>query len=629
MISYNSMEGVAKNHETTWDKLESVLNYEDLFSYNELNHKTVEPVRKFSANSSRISGKRYEARSISISKESILRQKRPNTSLSISISRTNTTLSTVPGLSFSQVQNIYSAKCLDLGIPLLPDQERRFFNFCSMNFQNRRFSLKDSGLGCHSAKRIGEIIKNTNYFAYIDLGKNNLKDQGAVILVKYLKKSINVVHLDISSNEITCEGSETLILELLDHQSLISFDISSHEGLHRNRLGIQGARAIGKVLQSKSILAFLHLAGTGLGPEGLEYLLEGLKNNLTITSLNLANNLLGGKCIEKLAVVLVGTELKELNLAVNKIGNEGCEYISIMVSGGYDGCCTIMKIDLSENEINTLGISKIFAALRINSQLKQLDFRKNQLNKGLSLNMLQCFVENFSLELLNLSYCELKCDGFVGIAEGLSKNHGLKSLFLNNNFIQDKGAEIIALGLAKNKTLKLLDLSSNKIREKGGLSLGKALHINHSIENLLLRDNMLNDECGHIFCEISRFKRNLLKLNLELNPMNFKYVNDIKNNVLNNIDHHQKTLVPKLRTIIDKIFIDNNAIDDLNSKIALKQREKNDAKNKLKNQGNKLENAKETENEKLMKLKNEYDSLREHSMKLSEEIDELALLTNV
>ena len=34
------------------------------------------------------------------------------------------------GLDFNEIKQIYAAKCQDLNIPCLPDQEKRFFNYC-------------------------------------------------------------------------------------------------------------------------------------------------------------------------------------------------------------------------------------------------------------------------------------------------------------------------------------------------------------------------------------------------------------------------------------------------------------------------------------------------------------------
>ena len=106
-------------------------------------------------------------------------------------------------------------------------------------------------------------------------------------------KSVSIVHLDISSNEITAQGSE-MILDLLgNHMTLASIDISSHEGLHRNRLGIVGSQAVNRLLKTSQVISILNLAGTGIGPDGIEYIISGLKNNLILASINLSSNNLG------------------------------------------------------------------------------------------------------------------------------------------------------------------------------------------------------------------------------------------------------------------------------------------------------------------------------------------------
>ena len=190
--------------------------------------------------------------------------------------------------------------------------------------------------------------------------------------------------------------------------SLASLNLCSHEGLHRNRLAMLGASAIGKLLSTSPVLSFLNISGTGIGPEGLESIIKGLSNNLVLTSLNLSNNNLG-KGIEKLAYAVAGTDLKELNLGTNKIGNEGAEFIAQMLSGGFDGYCTVIKLDLSDNDITTTGLSKLFDALRINSQVNNLNLKKNHFSRGLSENLTQFLVENVTLERMDLSFCEIEC----------------------------------------------------------------------------------------------------------------------------------------------------------------------------------------------------------------------------
>ena len=607
-----------KTFETTWGKLESAFNIEESVSGMETRPKTTHSVRKFSPSSNKSPHKFYSVRDTSVSNSCGNRIKRPATAVSAYKGPP-----VVAGLTIGQIKEIYSAKCKDLGIPVINDQEKRFLNYCMKNFKNRNFQMKETGVGLFCGKVIGEVLKNSNSFATISMGKNLLKDVGATKLVKRIMKSLSIVHLDLSSNEITPEGSETILHMLCTHLSLTSLDISSHEGLHRNRLAAVGSAAVYKLLQTNSILYMLNIAGTGIGTEGLDYIINGLKSNNSLGVLNLSNNHLGGRVMDKFAEALSESNLFELNVSWNKIGNEGCEFLSLLLSGGYNGYCTLTKLDISGNEITEVGISKLFAAVRVNSQLQHLNLKKNNFSTGLSENFLQFLQENITVEWLNMSHCFINCEGLAGFMTGLSKNTGIKSLMLYNNLIRDIGAEFLARGLAKNAVLKHLDLSSNKIKTSGGLALARAVQANETLQVLLLGNNSLKDKAGQLFSEISRYKHNILKLGLELNPMDFKYLEVIKGNLRYNNDNLQKSMVPKLQQMIKKIQFKATALDEINSRIVKKQKEKAEVEGNLISKGSKLDETKGLEQAKLEELKKEYAGLKETSMKMSNEINEL------
>lgn len=114
--------------------------------------------------------------------------------------------------------------------------------------------MKDSGIGPETGKVIGEILRTSQHFFKVELGKNILSDAGCVALARAIAKNPTLVHLDLSSNDLSPEGSSGLFAQLMGHPSLISLDVSSHEGLHRNRIGKRGAEMLGKMLGKNSIL---------------------------------------------------------------------------------------------------------------------------------------------------------------------------------------------------------------------------------------------------------------------------------------------------------------------------------------------------------------------------------------
>ena len=159
--------------DTTWSRLETALNLDESDLYTETRPKTTHSVRK-SPKSSRYPASPNMFCSPSISRSGYNRLRRtvtPNTSARNS--------QIISGLTSDQIKRIYAAKCADLEIPVLGDQEYRFVNFCIQHFGNRKFNMKESGIREITAKVIGDIIQNNDNFAYIDLSKNLLRDDGA------------------------------------------------------------------------------------------------------------------------------------------------------------------------------------------------------------------------------------------------------------------------------------------------------------------------------------------------------------------------------------------------------------------------------------------------------------------
>jgi Ran GTPase-activating protein (RanGAP) involved in mRNA processing and transport len=322
--------------------------------------------------------------------------------------------------------------------------------------------MMDAGLGTESAKVIGDILRNSNQFSSIKLGKNAMGDSGSVILVRSILKNNNIVHLDLSSNDISPEGSRGILSMLITHPSLVSLDLSSHEGLHRNRIGVRGSEPLKELLTMNPMIAFLNIQGTSLSYEGVVTLSKGLAGNKVLISLNLSSNNLGPRCMEALINAVSQTNLQELFLASNKLGNDGCDYLAELISGSLDSPCPLKKLDISKNEIVGKGGQKLFNALRTNSSIKEVILNHNQIQLA-SVGFIGFITDNAYLEVLSMAGCEVRSEGAILFNEGLAKNKSLKSLNLSSNLIDDEGAEYIANGLSRNIMLKILDLSSNKI----------------------------------------------------------------------------------------------------------------------------------------------------------------------
>lgn len=602
-----------KKQQSAWYKLEQAIEQTHSFVSSRPSAK-----RCLSANN-RDTQKHHQSRSMSNYNELLFNKPRPNSNRS-SFSASHP-LVAVQSLTNKEIQLLFKAKCYDLHISETADQESRFRLFCNSNLQHREFKYCELGVSTDSARIIGKILKNNPNFAFLNLSKNRLKDEGSLILLKNLKKSKALAHLDLCSNDISEKGMEKCLLELVGNESIVSLNLSSQGQIRKNRLGTGGCRSLSTVLSENRVLSFLNLASTGITQEGLEILLEGLSKNSTLLSLNLLNNSITSKATETLARVLSNCELIELSIACNNIGNEGCEYFGKLLSYSYGQYCMLTKLDLSENKIGAAGLSKIFKALRNNTQLAVLNLSKNNFSKGLSSEFLEFLYENSTLNTLDLTACCLIHDSLTGMAEGLSRNFGLKELIFANNFIQD--TENLAAGLLKNQVLEVLDLSNNKLRDKAVISLIDSIKSHSTLHTLVLKENCLQDECGKVLLDLVRKKKQIISVNLDFNPLSVKHYKEIKEILKKNFVHKKKQVVPTLRKAIDKIYADNSELEALHYKIMSLDKQKHEFESKAKVEGFKLEHIKQLELQQLKELIDQYTKLKNYSQSLSVQIEEI------
>ena len=115
-------------------------------------------------------------------------------------------------------------------------------------------------------------------------------------------------------------------------------------------------------------------------------------------------------------------------------------------------------------------------------------------------------INNFSIDVLNISNNNISQDGIKKIVELLSEEKcSLAKLNISNNNIGDEGCTILSKGIAKNNSLIALNLSSNNILNKGIIELAKSLKSetgNKTIKKLNLSKNKIENTGLIEFCTL-------------------------------------------------------------------------------------------------------------------------------
>ena len=115
-------------------------------------------------------------------------------------------------------------------------------------------------------------------------------------------------------------------------------------------------------------------------------------------------------------------------------------------------------------------------------------------------------INNFSIDVLNISNNNISQDGIKKIVELLSEEKcSLAKLNISNNNIGDEGCTILSQGISKNNSLIALNLSSNNILNKGIIELAKSLKSetgNKTIKKLNLSKNKIENTGLIEFCTL-------------------------------------------------------------------------------------------------------------------------------
>ena len=333
---------------------------------------------------------------------------------------------------------------------------------------------------------------------------------------------INIFHvnkLDISSNTL----SSTIISSCIRNNEYIQELNISH-----NQLTSDGARQIANAITANSKLQKLDISNNYITSKGLMCLLK--TNNTVLQFLNISySNVTESefKQIEQLIktstfplkvcaswnqIVLIDGDLKiKTKIFQNNILSDMKEDVwlpDMILNSHYrveflSNCLKeddwLRKLNLCNQNINSVGAKLIANAIDVNTTLLILDISCNTLSD----------------------------EGAVAISECLKMNNVLQELNLSKNEITSVGATRIAKALEKNRTLQKLDISCNTLSDEGAAAISECLKTNNVLVELSLAENEISSKGAMTIVEAMSFNRTLIKLNILCNPLSESIENRI------------------------------------------------------------------------------------------------------
>lgn len=188
----------------------------------------------------------------------------------------------------------------------------------------KRNPLKSGGM-----YHVSNLIRFNQNIQVLDLINCGLLDEGVKILSQGLVENTGLRHLYLSANGITAKG-------LIEMEPYFKTSKSKLETLFLgcNRIGDDGAKIIGDLLENDTCLVRLNIASSRIGSKGMKYLSDSLRNHPNLMVLDLGymrstidlgelGNCIGDDGIPHLIELIKSTKLISLNITHNHITKFG------------------------------------------------------------------------------------------------------------------------------------------------------------------------------------------------------------------------------------------------------------------------------------------------------------------
>ncbi|GET90122.1 hypothetical protein, conserved [Leishmania tarentolae] len=262
--------------------------------------------------------------------------------------------------------------------------------------QLRVLVLEENSFGLPGVTALMEAIEaNPNHIRELRLGKNNLKDQAAVVIGHTLSRSgCGLKVLDLSENNITKLGVIPIAAALQQ-----PFCDIVELSFHNNKIGCDAASYLGQALRAAPKLKHLHLGYNALRDNG---------------AAQIARSVPHAAC------------LSTLDLTANRISREGGEEL---VRALMTPTCTVQRLNLRHNQLDSETIVLFADVIAHNTSLIQLFLGFMNPSPEAAVTVLSAVPQNHTLLLLDIYGWKLNPKSTLALVQDvLEKNSTLAAL---------------------------------------------------------------------------------------------------------------------------------------------------------------------------------------------------------
>lgn len=351
--------------------------------------------------------------------------------------------------------------------------------------------LSWNGLTAETAKSFSVSLAKNSTLRSLNLSSNSIDVDGAKALAEGLKQNRGLTTLKMSWNQLLDDGARYLALALTPYSATPAGSSSNTSGTSsESSIGARRATVSTATSSSSSSHNTMYASSslgsfqTSSGPSNVPYF-----SNASLTSLELACNSIrddGAKAL--FAAVRTNPTLLDLNLEWNEISDDSLRHsLTPLIQSN----CVRSILLVSNDQLGSDTAKSIASSMHGNTSLQALSLSGKFGDSGCK--SIASALTRHHLAELRLNKCKMGDTGVQYLCTALMTNKYLQSLNLSSNKIGNDGAKAIQLLLEVNITLTALDLSANRIGDAGINSLAAALTTNFALISLRLQQNEFSE----------------------------------------------------------------------------------------------------------------------------------------
>ena len=254
------------------------------------------------------------------------------------------------------------------------------------------------------------------------------------------------------------------------HRSLSVLDLGF------NGIGDEGTTALAlHVVAGNHSLKTLFLSGNNIGEKGAVALAGAILHGCSLNCLHLSANKLGAVGLKVIAGAVAEAEARRVQL----LQRRGGIVLSVYQPVGLE------ELHLKDISMGPQGFLSLPTMLLANASLKLLCLSNNDIDDKQMALFSQALSQNKSIPLasLRLSFNKITCVGVECLMNAIWGSQTLREIKLDNNQIQDRGAQLCSVVLGAVK-LEALDLGFNQVSTVGIKAIMKSLSENETLLSL-------------------------------------------------------------------------------------------------------------------------------------------------